>query len=212
MKQILVYSDSLTWGIIPSTRKRLSFDDRWPGVLENILNEKARKIRVIENSLNGRRTVWNDPFKEGRNGLEGIEQVIEMNSPLDLVILMLGTNDFQSMHENNSWHSAQGIRSIVTSIRKSPIEPGMPIPTILVISPPLIQKPKGPIAPKFKGGEKKCEGLSEEYRIVAQELECLFFDSSTVTSSSDIDGIHLDKEQHHVLGKAIAGIVSGIID
>ncbi len=68
MKQILVYSDSLTWGIIPSTRKRLDFNDRWPGVLENKLNEKERMFRVIENCLNGRRTVWNDPFKPGRNG------------------------------------------------------------------------------------------------------------------------------------------------
>ena len=160
---------------------------------------------------NGRRTVWNDPFKEGRNGLEGIEQVIEMNSPLELVILMLGTNDFQSMHENNSWHSAQGIRSIVASIIKSPIEPGMPTPKVMVVVPPLIQNPNGPIAPKFEGGERKCVGLSNEYKAVAQELECLFFDSSTVTSSSNVDGIHLDRDQHHVLGKAIAGIVSEVL-
>lgn len=211
MKQILVYSDSLTWGIIPSTRKRLSFDDRWPGVLENILNEKERKVRIIENCLNGRRTVWSDPFKAGRNGLEGVEQVIEMNSPLELVILMLGTNDFQSMHGNNSWHSAQGIRSLVASIRKSPVEPGMTIPQIMVVVPPLIQTPKGPIAPKFEGGERRCEGLSDEYKLVAKELECLFFDSSTVTPSSEIDGIHLDKDQHHVLGKAIAGMVSEVL-
>ena len=72
MIQILVYSDSLTWGIIPNTRERLSFDDRWPGVMENILNDKVRTYRVIENCLNGRRTVWDDPFKPGRNGLQGI--------------------------------------------------------------------------------------------------------------------------------------------
>jgi len=76
MKQILVYSDSLTWGIIPSTRKRLNFDDRWPGVLENSLNRHERKVRLIENCLNGRRTTWDDPLKPGQNGLEGIEQVI----------------------------------------------------------------------------------------------------------------------------------------
>jgi len=122
MKQILVYSDSLTWGIIPSTSRRLSFDDRWPGVMENVLNHDARKYRVIENCLNGRRTVWDDPFKPGRNGLDGVEQVIEMHSPLELVILMLGTNDFQSMHPHNAWHSAQGIRSIGKAIANSVIE------------------------------------------------------------------------------------------
>lgn len=59
-------------------------------------------MRVIEDCLNGRRTVWDDPFKPGRNGLVGMEQRIEMHSPLALVILMLGTNDFQSMHPHNA--------------------------------------------------------------------------------------------------------------
>jgi lysophospholipase L1-like esterase len=204
MNQILIYSDSLTWGIIPNTRKRLSFDDRWPGVMENELNETGKKYRVIENCLNGRRTAWEDPFKPGRNGLEGIEQVMEMHSPLALVILMLGTNDFQSMHANNAWHSAQGMRSLISAIRRAPIEPEMPRPPILLVAPPPIRTPKGPIAPKFEGGEVKCRGLAGGYEVVAGEMNCLFFDSSTVTASSEVDGIHLDKEQHHILGKALA--------
>jgi lysophospholipase L1-like esterase len=65
MQQILVYADSLTWGIIPDTRKRLPFDERWPGVLENMLTAGGRRVRVIEDCLNGRRTVWDDPFKLG---------------------------------------------------------------------------------------------------------------------------------------------------
>lgn len=204
MKHILVYSDSLTWGIIPNTRKRLDFDDRWPGVMENLLNENSRKFRVIENCLNGRRTAWDDPFMPGRNGLTGIGQVIEMHSPLDLVILMLGTNDFQSMHQNNAWHSAQGIGALITAIRQAPIEPGMPVPQILLVVPPPIQRPKGPIAQKFEGGDVKYQGLAEEYRKVADEQKCLFFDSSSVTLSSKVDGIHLDKDQHYLLGKALA--------
>ncbi len=158
MKQILVYSDSLTWGIIPNTRERFSFDKRWTGVAENFLNKDATKYRIIENCLNGRRTVWEDPLKPGRSGLSGIEQIIEMHSPLELVVLMLGTNDFQSMHSHTAWHSAQGIRSLITAIRQAPIEPGMPKPPILVIAPPPIQTPKGPITAKFEGGEEKCLG------------------------------------------------------
>ena len=210
MKQILVYSDSLTWGIIPMTRKRLSFDDRWPGVVENILNSDERLVRVIENCLNGRRTAWNDPFKPGRNGLEGIEQVIEMHSPLELVILMLGTNDFQSMYPHNAWHASQGIGALINAIRQSPIEPGMSYPKILLVAPPPIQKPKGPIAPKFKGAETKCAGLAEKYEIVSNEMGCFFFNAATVTSSSKIDGVHLDKEQHHLLGAALAAQVKKI--
>lgn len=106
MQQLLVYGDSLTWGIIPGTRERLPWDRRWPGVLEIGLRGELGPVRVLEDCLNGRRTVFEDPFKPGRNGLTGIGQRIEAQSPLALVLLMLGTNDFQSMHPHNAWHSA----------------------------------------------------------------------------------------------------------
>ena len=137
-KQILVYSDSLTWGIIPNTRKRLPFEKRWTGVFENALNTKDSNVRVIENCLNGRRTVWSDPYKEGRDGSQGLAQVIEINSPLKLVILMSGTNDFQCTHDNNAWLSAQGTAKLINIIRQAPIEPEMPVPEIMVIAPPKI--------------------------------------------------------------------------
>src|SRR5262245_55390842 len=113
MVQILVYGDSLTWGIIPNTRQRLPFAARWPGVMERALINAGLSVRVIEDCLNGRRTVWDDPFKPGRNGLLGLEQRIEINSPLALVIVMLGTNDFQSVHANNAWHSSQGLAAVI---------------------------------------------------------------------------------------------------
>jgi lysophospholipase L1-like esterase len=213
MKQILVYADSLTWGIIPNTRKRLAFDERWTGVLENELNVSELRVRVIEDCLNGRRTVWEDPFKPGRNGLVGLAQRIEIHSPLSLVILMLGTNDFQFCHPyNDAWAAAQGIAALRNEIRRAPIEPGMPVPSILVIAPPLIREPKGPIAPKFKGAETRCAGLAEAYRQVAADLGCYFFDAETVTISSVVDGVHLDADQHMKLGKALAETVRKILN
>lgn len=212
MKQILVYSDSLSWGIIPTTRKRLAFEQRWPGVVEAELNAQGHKVRIIEDCLNGRRTVWEDPFKPGRNGLTGLAQRIEVNSPLEMVVLMLGTNDFQSMHDHNAWHSAQGIATLVAAIRQAPIEPGMPVPEILVVVPPPIRTPKGPIAPKFEGSERKSLGLSEAYRQVCLELGCAFFDAATVTTSSDVDGVHLDAGQHTTLGRAIAGAIAPMLE
>ena len=212
MQQILVYSDSLTWGIIPNTRSRLAFDQRWPGVLENRLNESSRKVRVIEDCLNGRRTVWEDPFKPGRNGLQGLAQRIEINSPLALVILMLGTNDFQFSHPyNEAWSAAQGIAVLVHEIRKAPIEPGMPVPPILIVCPPQIRSPKGALAPKFRDAERKSAGLADACKQVATNLGCHFFDAETATSTSKVDGVHLDSEQHLKLGNAIAGIVQSIL-
>lgn len=207
MHHILIYSDSLSWGIIPTTRKRLAFEQRWPGVMELSLCAVGHKVRVIEDCLNGRRTVWDDPFKPGRNGLEGLAQRIEIHSPLELVVLMLGTNDFQSMHEHNAWHSSQGISALISAIRTAPVEPGMPVPPILVVAPPPIRTPKGPIAPKFEGGETKCVGLSAAYRAVCEEVGCHFFDAGSVVTSSNVDGVHLDLEQHSVLGNALADVV-----
>jgi lysophospholipase L1-like esterase len=212
LRHVLVYADSLTWGIIPNTRKRLSFDQRWPGVLEHKLTDLGHRVRVIEDCLNGRRTVWEDPFKPGRNGLAALAQRIEMHSPLSLVILMLGTNDFQFSHPyNNAWSAAQGIATLVNEIRKAPIEPEMPVPPILVVCPPPVHNPQGVLAAKFSGAEQRCAGLCDAYRAVSRDLGCHFFDSASVTSASRVDGIHLDADQHETLGRALAEVVAPIL-
>jgi lysophospholipase L1-like esterase len=211
MQQVLVYADSLSWGIVPATRRRLAFEERWPGVLEHTVNADGGAIRVIEDCLNGRRTVWDDPYKPGRNGLAGITERIEAHSPLALVILMLGTNDFQSMHPHDAWASAQGIAALVRAIRTAPIEPGMPVPSILVVAPPPFDEPRGPLGPKFAGAAAKSAGLAAAFRAVAAELECAFFDAGSVTPASKVDGIHLDADQHVVLGRALAGVVGSLL-
>jgi lysophospholipase L1-like esterase len=192
MLDVLVYADSLTWGIIPDTRKRLPFEGRWPGVLESRQRDSGRSVRIIEDCLNGRRTVWEDP--------------------LSLVILMLGTNDFQFSHpHNNAWAAAQGIATLVNEIRRAPIEPGMPVPPILVVCPPPIHSPKGAIAAKFSGAGERCQGLAEAYREISSTLGCHFFDAGSVTPASSVDGIHLDADQHILLGKALATVVAPIL-
>jgi lysophospholipase L1-like esterase len=212
MQQILVYSDSLSWGIVPNTRKRLSFAERWPGVMEDHLIRAGRSVRVIEDCLNGRRTVWEDPFKPGRNGLVGLQQRIEVSSPLALVVLLLGTNDFQSMHHLNAWHSSQGIATLVRAIRGAPIEPGMPVPEILIVAPPPARAPKGAIAPKFEGADAKSKGLAEAFTEVATELGCPFYDAGRIVKVSAIDGVHLDADQHLVLAHVLANEVAGLLD
>lgn len=208
MQHILVYADSLSWGIIPGTRQRLPFDARWPGVMENALTAQGRRVRVVEDCLNGRRTVWDDPFKPGRNGLQGLAQRIEIHSPLALVVLMLGTNDFQSMHPHHAWHAAQGVATLVNAIRNAPIEPGMPVPPILVVAPPPIRTPAGPLAPKFAGGDAKCRGLSAALQTACGELGCSFFDADSTVTASAVDGVHLDADQHLILGNALAPVVA----
>jgi lysophospholipase L1-like esterase len=212
MQQILVYSDSLSWGIIPNTRRRLGFVERWPGAMEDQLIRAGRSVRVIEDCLNGRRTVWDDPFKPGRNGLTGLQQRIEVNSPLALVVLLLGTNDFQSMHAFSAWHSAQGTAALVRAIRGAPIEPGMPVPPVLIVAPPPVRTPKGPIAPKFEGAAAKSQDLAAELAKVASELGCPFVDAGTMVTTSAEDGVHLDADQHLALAHALAQEVARLLD
>ncbi len=212
MQQILVYSDSLSWGIVPNTRRRLGFVERWPGAMEDQLIRAGRSVRVIEDCLNGRRTVWEDPFKPGRNGLVGLQQRIEVNSPLALVVLLLGTNDLQSMHTFNAWHSAQGVATLVRAIRTAPVEPGMPVPPVLIVAPPPVRTPKGAIAPKFEGAAAKGKDLAAELEKVAAELGCPFADAGRFVTTSAVDGVHLDADQHLLLAHALAQKVASLLD
>ncbi|MDA8743405.1 SGNH/GDSL hydrolase family protein [Rubripirellula amarantea] len=212
MDPILVYADSLSWGIIPGTRERLSFEKRWPGMMEAELHRQSFKVRVIEDCLNGRRTCVDDPSKPGRNGLIGIEQRIEVNSPLSIVIVFLGTNDFQSVHQIDARQSAKGLASIVSAIRRAPIEPGMPVPEILLVAPPKIQSVACEIAKKFEGAEQKAVGLADAVKDIADEMKCEFFDAATVTKTSNVDGVHLDAEQHRTLGHAISARVIRLLE
>ncbi|WP_095147761.1 SGNH/GDSL hydrolase family protein [Pseudomonas sp. Irchel s3a18] len=212
MQQIMVYSDSLSWGIIPGTRQRMKFQQRWPGVLEQRLIAAGREVRIVEDCLNGRRTAMHDPLKPGRHGGIGLAQQIEAQSPLALVILMLGTNDFQSMHSCAPNDSVAGMSALIDCVREAPIEPGMPVPPILLVAPPPIIMPKGDIAIKFGLHAARSKELSSLYCHLAQERSCAFFDAGRCVQVSDVDGVHMEFSAHAVLGEALAHYVLPLLD
>lgn len=213
MKQILVYGDSLGWGMIPGTRGRFPFDQRWPGILENMLNaDDHASVRVIENTLPGRRTVWEDPFRPARNGSLVLGEAIEVNSPLALVIVQLGTNDFQAPYAIKAWGAAAGVGKLIDIIRQVAIEPGMPRPPILVMAPTAIVAPKGENIRKFEGAPERFKGLPAALEEVARAKSADYFDMNTVARASTIDGIHLDADQHVLIGRALAPVVAAILE
>ena len=115
---------------------------------------------------------------------------------------------FSAHMKNNAWLSAQGAAKLINIIRQAPIEPVIPVLEIMVITPPKIIKPKGVIANKFKGAENRDVGLACELEKISKEYSVYYFDATTVTEANSVDGIHLDENQHTVLGKAIADAVS----
>ena len=96
MKSLLAFGDSNTWGLIPGTypHQRFSWDTRWTGLLQN----KLPDVRVIEEGLCGRTTVFEDSLRPNRRGIDSLPEILESNSPIDSAIVMLGTNDCKTVY------------------------------------------------------------------------------------------------------------------
>ncbi len=105
MKTILCYGDSNTHGFNPATQGRFSLSERWTGVL---MRELGSDYHVIEEGLGGRTTVWDDPIMESRNGRDYLLPCLWSHKPLDLVIIMLGTNDLKDRFSLTPFDIAAG--------------------------------------------------------------------------------------------------------
>lgn len=197
MKTILCYGDSNTWGDPPGGVGRFAWDIRWPGVIQRKL---GAEYRIIEEGLCGRTTCFDDPLSPNRNGLAYLPVCLESHSPIDLLILMLGTNDVKARYNHSAFTIGQGVAELVIFAKK--FEPA--IGKILLISPPHICLTDNiENTQAFDGAIKKSEDLANHYRYFANQLGCYFFDAATVAKSSPIDGVHLDSKNHLLLGEAI---------
>lgn len=205
MKTILCYGDSNTWGYAPDGRGRLPRDIRWPGALQALLGES---YYIIEEGLNGRATVMDDPVEPGRNGLTYLLPCLQTHAPLDMVVIMLGTNDVKIRFSLTARDVAIGAGKLVDAVNKSGTGPGGKAPLILLVSPaPLKELPNEIWAETFAGGKEKTEKFSRYYRQVAKEMGCLYLNGSEVFESSTTDGLHLDAEGHASLAHAVARII-----
>src|SRR5262245_41824824 len=106
---VLCYGDSNTWGFVPGTGARYALDVRWPGVLREQLGPE---YWVIEEGLNGRTTVWEDPEVAGRNGQQYLPPCLQTHRPLDAVILFLGLNDLKTKFGATAETIAEGLAAL----------------------------------------------------------------------------------------------------
>jgi len=207
MKVVLCFGDSNTWGYNPRTKERYSKDERWTGVLKK---ELGQEYEVIEEGLNGRTTVWEDPIEGYKSGKDYLIPCLESHKPVDLVIIMLGTNDLKKRFSLSSYDIANGAGVLVDIALKSGSGPGGGSPKVLLIAPPKVGK-LTEFAEMFEGARKKSEKFSYHYRKIADEYGCEFLDASEVVTSSNIDGIHLELSEHQKLGKRVATLVKRIL-
>ena len=207
MFEVLCYGDSNTWGHDPASLERFSRDERWPGVLQKALGDK---YHVIEEGLGGRTTVWDDPIEGYKNGKEYLIPCLATHAPLDIVIILLGTNDLKKRFSVSAQDIAFGAGVLVDIVNKSGSGRDLKAPKVLLLIPPPLGKLTD-FNEMFEGGREKSQKFSEHFKNVARMYTCEFFDTSTVIKSSNIDGIHFEKEAHNQLGEAVAKIVKRIL-
>ena len=166
---------------------------------------------VIEEGLCGRTTVWDDPIEDYRNGKEYLIPCLRSHKPIDLVVIMLGTNDLKARFSLPACDIAAGAGVLVDIVAKSETGPSDGTPEVLLVAPPPIAE-LGSSTEMFAGGSVKSATLSRHFRLVAGERGCALLDAAEVITSSDVDGIHLDAAEHRKLGSAIADRVKQMIE
>ncbi|MGA2762236.1 MAG: SGNH/GDSL hydrolase family protein [Spirochaetia bacterium] len=207
MYDVMCFGDSNTWGYSPTTGQRFPRTVRWTGVLQA---ELGTNYIVIEEGLNGRTTVWEDPIEGDKLGRRHLPVLLESHAPLDLVIVMLGTNDLKKRFSAHAWDIAQGAGTLVDVIGKSQAGKHAAAPAVLLISPPPLGKLSA-WSGMFEGGAEKSRELGKHYAEAARQRGCPFLDAGGVIRSSDLDGIHLEEKEHQALGQAVAREVRKIL-
>ncbi|WP_210213721.1 SGNH/GDSL hydrolase family protein [Mesorhizobium sp. M4A.F.Ca.ET.022.05.2.1] len=205
LRRILCYGDSNTHGSAPAKSwfdsQRFDEAARWTGVLAEAL---GKGFRLIEEGLPGRTTTLDDPIEgASRNGLTYLKPCIDTHRPLDAIVLMLGTNDLKTRFSLTSEDIARGLVALIELILSGKSGPGGTDPRILVIAPAPIEE-VGFLGEIFSGGGIKSGQLAGKYKDVASHFGAEYLNAAQFTSVSPVDGIHLDVQQHAVLGKAVA--------
>ncbi|MCI8518264.1 MAG: SGNH/GDSL hydrolase family protein [Hungatella sp.] len=212
-REILCYGDSNTWGSIPRWKdlgvpsERYDRDTRWTGRVAKLLGPD---YHIIEEGLGGRTTIYDLPEKAYLNGKPYLLPCLLTHRPLDLVVLMLGSNDLQLAVQPDEAHLGDGIRTLVKIIQDTPsCGRGNTPPPVLLLAPTQISLAKGrtEVYPKFgcEKGRRLSLMFPEVYRQAAGELGCYFLNAADYAGPSEADGLHWMPESHEKLAEAVAG-------
>lgn len=207
MKRILVYGDSITWGRIPGTTERYAREQRFTGVMERELGEG---YEVMEEGLRARMLSGENPHFANRDGLQQFGPIFGSHVPLDLVIIMLGTNDTNAASAKSAEAIAADIGRYKDAIESWSRELDVEPPQLLLVSPPLVIEAHLQGDPMFIGAEQKTRALPVAVEAIATQIGADFYDASFVCGS-ELEGVHLDEESNRLLGAGLANTVRDIL-
>jgi lysophospholipase L1-like esterase len=202
-RRILCFGDSNTWGNTAGTPDRYPADVRWTGVLQR---ELGPGFLVIEEGYNGRTTVFPDYVENRLSGIDYFRTCLDSQSPLDLVVLMLGTNDLKVRFGVEAQSIAFAHSQYMEAIRSVPMAGQRP--GLLVVS-PIHLSPAYKDNPLFHGmfgeeGVERSKALAPALKSFAESVGAAFLDAADHARALDADGVHMGAEGHMSLGIALA--------
>ncbi|SDX14061.1 GDSL-type esterase/lipase family protein [Roseicitreum antarcticum] len=211
MPVVLCFGDSNTYGSVPlgdaGRWTRYDTQTRWPRRMAGLLGPDWD---VVEEGLPGRTTCHDNPFDgPHKNGLRLLPAILESHAPVDIVVMMLGTNDLKAHLGLTAFDIAKGVFTLGRRILLSDAGPDGAPPRLLIVSPvPVVEL--GARSESLRGGAEKSRRLGPMLAAHAHELGAAFLDAGTVAMASPIDGVHLPPEAHAALAVAVAEAVTGM--
>lgn len=222
-KRVLVFGDSNSWGWVPMEggvpTTRYPTEDQWPEVMREALGDD---YEIVVDALSGRTTDVDDPTAPmdgaALNGAEYLPAAIAAHLPLDLVVIMLGTNDTKAQFQRTPFRIALGAGHLVEIAQGSGEMFGggwysYEAPEVLLVAPPAMGT-QTVFTEVFEGdvGVARSEGLAPAYQAVAEAAGAGFFDAGSVIETDGVDGVHLTAETQRELGAAMAEQVRAALE
>lgn len=217
-KHILCFGDSNTHGYCADANDcsdsgfgRFNEDERWTCLLQKQLGDE---YLLIEEGLNGRTTVFDDPTNSGLSGIEYLSPCLRSHKPIDLLIIMLGTNDVKERFGANAYTIGKGMERLIISAKSTDCW-AKSEPNILVICPPPIDEGllSSPVVYEMgEGSVTKSRELSAFYELGCRLLDVHFLDAGEVgVVFNELDFLHMTKASHQTLAEALSKLIPTLL-